>query len=65
MPVEVIMEFDEQDNPVIRVKGAPGKACKKLTADLERKLGTVTKEEHTAEYRQTETKNVARIPNRS
>lgn len=51
---EVFMDFDENDDPVVSVKGVKGKACKTLTADLERKLGTVTKTEETPEYQERE-----------
>lgn len=51
---EILMDFDEQDNPVISVKGVKGKACKALTAELERKLGNTTSVQETAEYRERE-----------
>lgn len=63
MSVEITMEFDEQDNPVLSVKGAKGKACKVLTADVERKLGSVTSEQHTPEYRQAEESHVRHSTN--
>lgn len=65
MAEEVFMDFDEQDNPVVSVKGVKGKACQTLTADLERKLGAVTKQEKTKEYREVEEKNAKRISHRS
>lgn len=52
---EVIVDFDEKGQPVISVKGVKGKACKDLTRDLEKALGTVTKTELTPEYNQQET----------
>jgi len=52
---EVFMDFDENDDPVISVKGVKGKACKALTADLERKLGGVVVEsQETPEMRERE-----------
>lgn len=62
---EVFMDFDENDNAVITVKGVPGKACKTLTQDLERKLGSVIDVKETAEMRQAEVKNVKRATAKS
>jgi len=63
---EILMDFDENDNPVISVKGVKGKACRALTADLEQKLGKVISTEHTPEYNEREvlTNAAARIPNK-
>jgi hypothetical protein len=55
---EIFLDFDADNQAVISVKGAKGRACKSLTADLERKLGTVTSTEDTDEMRQTEAKQV-------
>lgn len=51
---EVFMDFDDNGNPVISVKGVKGKACKALTADLEKSLGEVITETHTPEYNERE-----------
>lgn len=58
---EVFIDFDADDNAVVSVKGVAGKACKDLTKDLEQKLGSVSHEEKTTEYNQTEVKHVKRI----
>lgn len=62
--IEVLLDFDDQDEPVISVKGVKGKACKDLTRELEFKLGKVTKEEKTGEYREEEVKHGNRVSNR-
>ena len=36
----------------ISVNGAKGKACEAITRDLENALGSVSKREHTSEYKQ-------------
>jgi len=56
---EILMDFDDNDNPVISVKGVKGKACRALTADLEQKLGKVTSTETTPEYNEREVLNRA------
>jgi deoxyadenosine/deoxycytidine kinase len=58
------MDFDEDDNPVITVKGVKGSGCTSLTADLERKLGAVTKDEKTREFREVDTSNAGRVSHR-
>lgn len=62
--IEVIMEFDENDNPVVSVKGVKGAGCKTLTSDLTAKLGMVTDEVETPEYREMEVPNAQGIFNR-
>lgn len=62
---EIFLDFDSEDNPVISVKGVKGKACKALTADLERKLGSVTDVKETAEMKQTEVKHAKNVTNRA
>lgn len=65
MPTEEItLTFDDTDSPVISVKGVAGPSCKSLTEALEKKLGTVTKDEKTSEYNEREATNVSRIRNR-
>lgn len=61
---EVFMDFDDDDNPVISVKGVKGRGCKDLTADLERKLGTVVKETKTKEYNEVQRGDNRGTPNR-
>lgn len=57
MPLqEVFMDFDDDWNAVISVKGVAGKACKDLTKSLEDKLGDTIAETKTAEYNKTEAK---------
>lgn len=51
---QIIMDFDENDNPVITVKGVKGKACKDLTRSLELALGTTIDSVETDEYKQRE-----------
>lgn len=60
----VYMDFDDEDNPVITVKGMAGKGCKDLTAGLENKLGKVTKDEKTDEYFEVNRGSDARVHNR-
>lgn len=63
MPLEeIFLDFDSNANPVITVKGVRGKACKALTADIEKALGKSINEEHTREYTQTEAKDAKRAP---
>lgn len=61
---EVIMDFNEEGDAVIAVKGVKGHGCKALTADLEAALGETVKDEPTREMRQTETKHAQKITNR-
>jgi hypothetical protein len=61
---EVIMDFDEQDQPVITVKGVKGAGCKALTAGLEEDLGEVVSDTPTREMRETEVKHGQRVHNR-
>lgn len=61
MPIEVFMDFDKDDNPVISVKGTKGRSCKDLTKALEQKLGIVVDSKTTPEYNERE---VARNDNR-
>lgn len=60
---EIILDFDDDDNPVVAVKGVKGKACKDLTKSMEEALGVVTSDTPTAEMRQ-EDRSGARVPNR-
>lgn len=64
MTEEITLTFDENDSPVIKVTGVKGKSCTSLTEALEKKLGTVTKDEKTSEYNEREISNVGRIRNR-
>lgn len=50
MAQEVFLDFTDEGNPVISVKGIKGKSCKALTADLEAKLGETISTEATSEY---------------
>jgi hypothetical protein len=52
--IEVFMDFNETDDPVISVKGVKGRSCKELTAALESKLGTVVDSQTTPEYNERE-----------
>jgi hypothetical protein len=61
MPAEIHLTFDANDEPVIEVKGAKGKTCKALTAELERALGSVKETSLKPEYRQVETKSTQRV----
>lgn len=60
----VTLEFDADDNPVIKVEGVKGKSCTQLTEALEKKLGTVTKDEKTSEYNEREINGSSRVHNR-
>ncbi len=52
--IEVFIDFDEKDDPVVSVKGAKGKSCKDLTKNLELALGKVVDSETTPEYNERE-----------
>lgn len=67
MPTEEInLTFDAEDNPVIEVKGVAGPSCKSLTEALEKKLGTVVKDEKTREFNEREVSNAGtKVRNRS
>lgn len=57
MPIqEVFMDFDDEDNAIISVKGVAGKSCKDLTRELENALGTVTDDKLTEDYHKTAVK---------
>ena len=58
---EVIIDIDEQGNSVVSVKGIPGPSCKKATAEIEKALGTTTKDKLTGEFY---AKEKARVVNR-
>lgn len=64
MTEEITLTFDDQDNPVIKVTGVKGAGCASLTETLEKKLGTVTKDEKTSEYNEREIQGGNRIHNR-
>jgi hypothetical protein len=46
---KVILNFDEEDNPVISVEGVRGKKCLEASRPYEEALGTVSKMEPTEE----------------
>ena len=54
---KVIMTFDENDNPTIKVEGCTGAECAALTADLEKSLGSVKTDTKTKEFYQTVTQD--------
>lgn len=51
---EVYLDFDEQGDPIVSVRGAKGKACKALTEGLEKSLGQTVSTELTDEYKERE-----------
>jgi hypothetical protein len=55
---EILMDFDENDNPVISVKGVKGKSCKDVTKGIEQALGKVISSQTTPEYNEREASNV-------
>lgn len=57
---EVILTFDENDNPVIETKGFKGPACKAFTKDLEEALGTAVETTLKPEFKQVDTKHTNR-----
>ena len=59
MSKSVIMTFDENMNPIIRVEGCAGPECAALTKDLEAALGEIKKDTKTKEYFQN-----AKVKNR-
>ena len=65
MTEEITLTFDDADQPVIKVTGVKGSGCASLTEALEKKLGTVTKDEKTSEYNEREINGATRIRNRS
>ena len=46
---KLIFRVPLKGNPTLKVEGIGGPGCKKLTADLERALGKVVKDEDTNE----------------
>lgn len=54
MPIEIYMDFDSEDNPVVSVRGAKGRSCSDLTKGLELALGKVVVDEKTPEYYERE-----------
>lgn len=52
MPEQIIVDIDPSGNASIEVKGAKGKACKDLTAGLEKALGKVTEVQEKPEINQ-------------
>jgi hypothetical protein len=52
--VEIFMDFNENDEPVVSVKGAKGRSCSELTKGLEMALGKVVVDEKTPEYYERE-----------
>lgn len=65
MTEEITLTFDNDDNPVIDVKGVKGKSCTQLTEALEKKLGTVTKDVKTREFNEQEVSSGTRIRHRN
>ena len=62
MPIqEVFLDFNEEDEAIISVKGVAGKSCKDITRELEIALGSVNDEKLTEEYHKTSVKNVQKI----
>lgn len=57
MPIqEVFLDFNEEDEAVISVKGVAGKSCKDITRELENALGAVKDEKLTEDYHKTSAK---------
>lgn len=56
MSEEIIIEISPEGETTVGVKGVKGTACRDLTRNLEKALGTVTEDKHTAEM--TERANV-------
>jgi len=50
--VEIEVVIDEEGQATLHVKGAKGKTCTELTADVEKALGRVTKRTPTREARE-------------
>ena len=50
---EVVIEIDEEGNPKITVNGCAGPSCKDLTRNIEKALGTVSKDAPTKEFYET------------
>ena len=50
---QVTIDIDEQGNAKLTVNGCPGPSCKNLTAQIEKALGTVTKDAPTKELYET------------
>lgn len=61
MAEQVTIDIDEQGNAKLTVSGCPGPSCRHLTKDIEKALGTVTKDAPTKElYETTKTRVVNR-----
>lgn len=52
--IEIFMDFSDDDEPIISVKGVKGRSCKDLTKGLELALGKVVVDEKTPEYYERE-----------
>lgn len=61
MPAKIIMTFDNNDDVVLEVVGAKGKACKDMTREIEKALGSVKESTTKPEFKQVETKTAQRI----
>lgn len=61
MPAKIIMSFDDEDNVILEVVGAKGKACKDMTREIEKALGSVKESVNKPEFRQVETKTAQRV----
>ncbi len=47
---KIIIEFDKDGMPTVKVEGVKGSGCKALTNDIEAALGKTTKTVKTREY---------------
>ena len=50
MKKQIIVSFDEDNNPVVEVRGVVGPDCEKITDDMVRSLGRVKRQIKTADY---------------
>lgn len=57
--ITVVIETD--GSCTIAVEGCAGPECERLTANLEKAIGTVRSRERTAEYRERETERPVKV----
>lgn len=54
MAQEIVVNFDNEGNPIIEAKGIKGKSCKEVTAFLEKALGQKVSDTNSREFYEKE-----------